>query len=330
MESPSDQRGAFGIDLVAFFHPEFWGVSTQAEVAAKAEADPRAFWDKVLDAVTAAGITSIELTFPPGDWRSAIRAYGSARNFADALAARGVRVVSGFFVDLARYHGQIPDADLPRILASAEEYAEFLRACGAEIMVVSLPMRRSWDDADPFFVDRTTVGRMADVLNRLGHRTLLKGVRVALHNEAHSMFCLSNDVDIFMLLTDPVYVWLCADTGHLLLSGADPVHVVDRHRDRLLLAHFKDAIGSSPVHLPIDENIHADHRTYFRRVGAGAVDWLGWTRLLNDIGYRGDTLLELAPVPDPVADMAEARRYISTLAHALGVRGPKQKEEESS
>jgi sugar phosphate isomerase/epimerase len=330
MGNTSEPQDAFGIDLVAFFHPDFWGVGGPAEVAAKAEADPLGFWEKVLDAVTAAGITSIELTFPPGDWRSAVRAYGSARNFAQALADRGVRVVSGFFVDLARYHGEIPEEDIPHILDSAAEYADFLRTCGAEIMVVSLPMRRSWDAPDPFFVDRHTVGRMADVLNRLGHRTLLGGVRVALHNEAHSMFCLSNDLDLFMLFTDPVYVWLCADTGHLRLSGADPVHVVDRHRDRLLLAHFKDAIGSSPVHLPIDENIHADHRTHFRRVGAGGVDWLAWGRLLNDIGYQGDTLLELAPVPDPVADMAEARRYISTLAHALRSRGPKRTKEASS
>lgn len=315
----SDSSG-FGIDLVAFFHPQFCGVSDQGELMRRAAAEPRWFWDRTLDAVAQAGLTSIELTFPPGDWRSAIAAYDSAEGFAKELAARDIRVVSGFFVDLARFHGPIPADRIPAILDSAREYADFLATCGAEIMVVSLPMRLSWDAETPFFVDRTTAGAVADVLNQLGYLALRAGVKVALHNEAHSMFCLSNDIDVFMGLTDPVYVWLCADTGHLKVSGADPVRVVDRHRDRLLLAHFKDAIAASPVHLPIDETIHASHREYFRRVGAGKVDWLGWAELLRDIGYRGETLLELAPVPDPVADMRAAKQHIETVTQLLDSR----------
>jgi sugar phosphate isomerase/epimerase len=308
----------FGVDLITFYHPEFWGVLDHADLVQQATREPVKFWNRVLDSVKEAGITGLELTFPPGDWRSAVTAYGSAQGFAHALSARGLKLVSGFFTELAMTTGPVPGAEQQeKMLQEAAEYADFIRAAGGDLMVAGLPMRRGPDADPPFFVDLHAAEPLADLLNRLGDLTLRRGVRLALHTEAHSVFCTGRDVDLFMTLTDPVYVGMCPDTGHMVLAGSDPVHVMNRHRERLALAHWKDCIGAGPKHEPIDENIHQSHRKYFRRVGTGTVDWFSWARLLREIRYRGCTLLELDAAPDPVTEMRAARGFVETALAPL-------------
>src|SRR5690606_1270244 len=63
----------FGVDLITFYHPHFWGgVQTHDEVVEIGRADPAAMWDRILGGLVEAGITDLEMTFPPADWRSAL------------------------------------------------------------------------------------------------------------------------------------------------------------------------------------------------------------------------------------------------------------------
>jgi hypothetical protein len=168
--------------------------------------------------------------------------------------------------------------------AAAEK--EFLAATGGKFLVTGLPMRRSRGERPASFVDLAAATPIADLVNRIGAATLESGVQVALHTESHSVFWTPRDIDLFMLLTDPMYVAMCPDTGHIALGGADPVQVAGRHRDRLVIAHWKDASGPVPTGLPIDETIFERRAPYFRRTGTGVVDWFGWSRLLQDRLHR--------------------------------------------
>lgn len=305
----------YGVDLITFFHSDFWRVADADELVAKSQADPLWFWDRTLDSIRDAGLTGLELTFPPGDWRSAVKAYSSIEGFRQAMETRGLELISGFLVEVAFNDWRTAEGRA-KILDAAAEYAEFISRAGGRFMVAGLPMRQSWDTEPPFFVDLKTAEQLADLIHHIGAITLRHGVRLALHTEAHSVFCTSRDVDLFMTLTDPTYVSMCPDTGHMVLAGSDPVHVMDRHRERLALAHWKDAIGPSPAYQPIDDDIHENHREYFRRVGTGTVDWFSWTRLLRQIDYSGPTLLELDASPDPIAEMTEARRFLeASVSH---------------
>jgi sugar phosphate isomerase/epimerase len=306
----------FGVDLITFYHPEFWGVGDYEEIVVLAEKDPLALWTRILDGVQAAGIELIEMTFPPADCKSAIAAYGSAAAFRRELESRGLGLKSGFYIALDWNEA----TDRHAAADDAAAYAEFIRDAGGDTMVVGPPMRTSRDAVPPKFIDHAYMSNVADILHHVGDATLRQGVRTAVHTEAHSIFCTQRDVDLLMTLTDPEYVFMCPDTGHLTLSGADPTRVMEHHRDRMIIAHWKDAIGPMPAGIPIDEAIHLSHREYFRRVGAGAIDWFRWTELARHADLSGVTLLELDAVPDPVADMIAAREYIST---ALGlVAGP--------
>ncbi|MCK4391952.1 sugar phosphate isomerase/epimerase [Candidatus Bipolaricaulota bacterium] len=51
-----------------------------------------------------------------------------------------------------------------------------------------------------------------------------------------------------------------------------------------------------------------DHRL----PGEGSIDWPGLLRTIKAIGYYGPAVLELHPKGDPLAAIAEARKFLSS------------------
>jgi sugar phosphate isomerase/epimerase len=278
--------------------------------------DPPLFWERILASTQEAGLDGLEITFPPGDWHSAVAAYGSAQGFAATVRDRGLQVCSGYLSTLVpgtRRHANLADpADHDQLVEMASGYAEFLHACGAEVMVVSLPLRRSRAATPPLFVDLGVAETIAGALHRMGAATLRYGVTLALHPEAFSMFRNSRDVDLFMTLTDPTYVALCPDTAQFTVAGSDPLEIVRRHRDRLVITHWKDAAGAAPDDVVIDDTIYARQVQWFAAVGTGVVDWPAWMRLLRDVQYDGWGVFELDAAADPVGDLRKIRAYVES------------------
>jgi sugar phosphate isomerase/epimerase len=308
----------FSTDLVTFYDPHFWGMNGGMDVLRSLFTtggwEPRRFWEHILTAAKTAGLDGIEVTFAPGDWYSAQAAYGSAQGFGTALNDHGLELCSGYFstrIPGTDRHADFADpADHGQLLSMAANYADFLQACGSEALIVSLPLRSSRDVNPPRFVDLKVAETMADLLNRMAYTTLQRGVKLAVHPEAFSMFRNSRDVDLFMLLTDPTYVFLCPDTAQFTVAGSDPLAITRRHRDRLLITHWKDAVGPAPADVPIDESIYDRQIQWFAAVGAGVVDWPAWMRLLRDLQYEGWAVLELDAAPDPVSDLQQIQSYI--------------------
>ena len=308
----------FATDLVTFYDPRFWGMSgsmdSLRDLFTSGGWNPRRFWEHILDTAREAGLDGIEMTFAPGDWHSAKAAYGSPRGFATALNDRGLELCSGFFstriMGTDRYADFGDPGDHQQLLEMASDYAAFLHECGSEILITALPLRASQDADPPVFVDLKRAETIADLLNRMGYATLKQGVKLALHPEAFTMFRNSRDVDLFMLLTDPTYVFLCPDTAQFTVAGSDPLEIVKRHRDRLIITHWKDATGSAPADVPIDETIYDRQIQWFAAVGTGVVDWPAWLRLLRDLQYRGWAVLELDAAPNPLEDLKQIKQYV--------------------
>ncbi|MFC9454483.1 sugar phosphate isomerase/epimerase family protein [Streptomyces sp. NPDC056983] len=308
----SDQQSTprFGADLITFYDPAFWQAADDRDLAATAAARPEWFWTRLLDSAVKAGLSTLELTFPPGDWRTALAAFGSADGFRKELDTRGLSVLSGFFVDISS-QPSLKATDWNALTEEALEYAELLSSLGCSTMVAGLPMRTTRDTVPPMFVDLGYASTLGGHLNDIAAATLRdSGVRLALHTEAHSVFWTPRDIDLFMIATDPLYVGFCPDTGHIRMGGSEPASVAERHLDRIAIAHWKDASGTAPFDVPIDEHLHHDHQNYFRRVGAGSVDWAAWAALMSRTGLHDDVLLEVDAVPDPVAELTAARTYI--------------------
>ncbi|MEU9916017.1 sugar phosphate isomerase/epimerase [Streptomyces sp. NPDC051001] len=290
----------FATDIITFYHPDFWGLASADAVREWALAHPELFWARVMDALADAGVTGIELTFAPGDIDSALRAFGSAAAFRGELTARGLSVVSAFIAGSDAPDWRHGD-NLPAIVADAGRRAAFLAEAGGELLVAGLPMRTTYGTRPPFFVDAAYMTRMADIAHAVGEAVARHGVRLAFHTESHSTLWYERDIDLFMALTDPRYVWLCPDSCHIALGGGDPVAVARRHAPRIALAHWKDAVRPIDVHLTVDDTVYAQQQPYMTELGNGIVDWPGWAAAMSRTPGAGTVLIELDEAADPVA-----------------------------
>lgn len=270
----------FATDIITFYHPGFWGLDSADAFRDWALKNPDRFWERVMDALAETAVTGIELTFAPGDIASVLRAFGDARTFRRELTARGLSVVSAFVADSESPDWRQGD-DLPAIVADAERRAAFLADAGAELLVTGLPMRTTFGTRPPFFVDAAYMTRMADIAHVVGEAVARHGVKLALHTESNSTLWYERDIDLFMTLTDPRYVWLCPDSCHIALGGGDPVGVARRHSPRIALAHWKDAVGPIDVELTIDDTVYARQQPYMTELGTGIVDWRGWAQAMS-------------------------------------------------
>jgi sugar phosphate isomerase/epimerase len=306
----------FATDIITFYHPGFWGLESSEAFRAWAIENPEGFWERVMDSLVEAGVGGIELTFAPGDIASVLRAFGSASSFRDELASRGLSVVSAFIAD-----EDGPDwrerESLPAIVADAERRAAFLAEAGAQLLIAGLPMRATYGTRPPFFVDAAYMTRMADVAHAVGEAVSRHGVKLALHTESNSTLWYERDIDLFMALTDPCYVWLCPDSCHIALGGGDPVAVANRHAQRIALAHWKDAVKPIDAHLTIDETVFAQQQPYMAELGAGIVDWPGWAAATARTPSADLVLIELDEAADPVAALRAGTRVARRARDAV-------------
>jgi sugar phosphate isomerase/epimerase len=303
----------FGVDLITFYHPSFWGAEDRASFEKVALEDPRRFWDRIAESVLAAGITGVEVTFPPGDWETAVRTFGSAAAFSDYLKGVGISLISGFFSGLEEHPDPLDPGTQRKILDEASRYAEFLGASHG-VLVAGMPMRKKGTPEEPSFVDFDYVKAVSDLINQIGATTQRQGVRLALHPEVGSVFCVRRDIDLFLALTDPAYVDFCPDTAHIFLGGVSPVEVLADHYERVTIAHWKDAVGRWPNDDDVNEKRFELEAEYFKAVGKGSVDWAGWIDGLERAGYDGWTILELDAAANPIPDMTEARQFVEDMA----------------
>jgi sugar phosphate isomerase/epimerase len=297
-------------DIITFYHPKFWGLDTESQLRDWAAANLDRFWDSVLKTLAETGVTGIELTFSPGSIDNVLKTFGSAKAFRAELEKRGLGVVSAFMADAPAWTA---DADLGAIVADAERRAAFLAEAGADILVTGLPMRKTKGERPPVFIDAGFMGQMAGIAHAVGEAISHQGIKLALHTESNSALWYERDIDLFMSFTDPRYVWLCPDSCHITLGGGDPVRVARRHDQRIILAHWKDAVGRIDADLVIDQTIYTQQQRYMADFGAGVVDWKAWSDAMLATPGKDTILLELDAASDPVAALRAGRAVVESV-----------------
>ena len=302
----------YATDIITFYHPQFWGLSTDAELRQWVAGNPEKFWETVLRVLAETGVPGVELTFAPGSIESVVSTFGSGTAFKQELDARGLSVVSSFIADPSLPNWRTTD-DIPTIVADAERRAAFLVEVGADLLVTGLPMRRTFGERPAFFVDAPYMTRMAEIAHRVGEAISHLGVRLAIHTESNSSLWFERDIDLFMSFTDPKYVWLCPDSCHIALGGGDPVAIARRHAQRIALAHWKDAVGPIRENLVIDQTIYAEQQRFMCGLGEGVVDWKGWSAAMLDTPGSDIVLIELDAASDPVSALRAGRGFVETM-----------------
>lgn len=203
----------------------------------------------------------------------------------DFVAGYEMSMVGGF-VPAILYQDQNMDAQLEYVGRASDQLA----AAGASTVV--LGPRSHFDGYD------TEIDMSDDEweifqrnLRRFQDTTEARGLTTALHPHWGMAISRRNQVDRLLNSCD---VGMCVDTGHLFLSGVDPLDVVKDAGDRVLHVHVKDLTndmaekvrnGQVPFRQATIEGM-------FVPAGSGDVDIAGVIKYLEGRGYQGWYVLE--------------------------------------
>ncbi|MFD4957848.1 sugar phosphate isomerase/epimerase family protein [Microbacterium sp. NPDC058389] len=309
----------FGTNIITFYDPSWWGLPaglTHPEWDRAFRADPRHYFDTMLDGARDAGVEAIELAPDPAGWEAALACYGSPAAFQEALAERGL-VLSSSYAHGRQLIGAAMESVEGRAVAADAfaRHARFLVEMGADTIVSGNISRSRFGNDSP---DDTAIAadftrpvsqevheRFAEELNRLGEIVAREGVLIAIHTDAYSICSREEDIATVMSLTDPAGVGLCPDAGHIALDGGDPVQVLRDNIARVRTMHWKDCANPLSGHLlrGDQKERHAIMLTHFRVLGSGTVDWESWMGVLRDHRWRGWAIEEIDNSPDPVAEL---------------------------
>lgn len=203
--------------------PDSWGVWLPD--------DPRQTpWHRFLDELAGSGYQWVELGpygYLPTD----------PARLRDELEQRGLRC-SGQAV-FAPFHQQDGwDTALPDVRAVAElttavggEYIILLPGMHTDEFGTQVESKELDDDAWKRLIDGNS--RMAKLVREEYGATLV------FHSHADSHVETQDQIDRFLADTDPGYVQLCLDTGHVAYGGADNYRIIAEHPERIGYVHLK-------------------------------------------------------------------------------------------
>jgi len=193
--------------------------------------------------------------------------------------ANGAKGTSTNFID---------PAEIPKTISSHVAYAkEFLQPFGCTLWKCNMgarPMPEPTDDQ---------LKRLADTLNEIGRQIQPMGIRMAPHPHIWGPMERERDVRRVMELTDPKYVWLTTDTGHLTLGGMDAVQIMGDYFNRIALVHLKDTYAKYRGNKSTPTQEQHKVASVYHNMGGGGVDFAGVFKLLRDRNYKGWAIFDM-------------------------------------
>lgn len=164
-------------------------------------------------------------------------------------------------------------AAMMELQANAQEKIDLAQALGAQYLVCSFPwtadarFRKSFRDL-PTQMTLDDWKWNAEQLNRIGELAKRAGIRVGYHN--HNLefrrFDGVSAFDELLRLTDPALVAIEMDIAWVVTAGADPLHYLREHGDRIELLHIKEV--RKDLQVMVDQV-----KAQTTELGNGLIDW---------------------------------------------------------
>jgi inosose dehydratase len=232
---------------------------------------PGSKFTDILDVMHDTGFVGLRVTQFP----QILKTYNlTAKQMQDEASKRGCRIVT------ISFNGPAHDpARRAEMVANARAAMEFLKEFGAKHLVVFSPNRNNGTAAGAFQT-------MCEGFNEIGRAAGEMGFRAGLHNHIGQMVQTPDELDRCMRMTDPKLFYFSPDTAHLHLAGCDVVKTLERYKDRLMLADYKDAKK------PANQADTFDRNTIFD-LGDGDIDFAGCHRVLKSLEFQGWLIVDL-------------------------------------
>lgn len=232
-----------------------------------------------------------------------------------ALSLRGLSIASAWFSAF------LTSKPFEETAEAFKAHRDFLYEMGAKVIVVSEQgnsiqgqMETPLFDKKPVFTEEEW-DLLIDGLNRLGDLAAEKGMNIVYHHHMGTGIQTTEEIDRLMEETDPKKVSLLYDTGHLVFSGEDHLHVLNKHINRIRHVHLKD------VRIEVANKVREEKMSFLQAVkagvftvpGDGMIDFKPVFEALDAAGYEGWFVVEAEQDPaiaNPFEYALKARQYI--------------------
>jgi inosose dehydratase len=171
-----------------------------------------------------------------------------------------------------------------------------LKFYGARHVIIGPPGRGGVDDIN------AAIRATAPVLDELGKIALDNGIQLGLHPHVNTIVETPDEIDLILGLTDPLYVRVAPDTGHIRLGGGNVVEIIRKYKDRLSYFHLKDSSGVFD---------RPNFGPNLRELGKGEIDFPAIMAILKEIEFKGWMNVEQDyTVTTPAQSAAVSASYI--------------------
>lgn len=230
------------------------------------------------------------------------------------LRLRGLRIAGQWFSSYIVRDG------LEQVLEPFHNQCRYLQAVHADVIVVSEQTGSVQGQEKNVFTDKphftdTEWDVLCEGLNKLGMSAEKYGLRLVYHHHMGTGVQTTAEVRRLMDGTDPRYVHLLYDTGHIFVSDGDCLTLLQEQMSRIKHVHFKDA------RLQIMNECRSVGKSFaqsflsgmFTVPGDGCIDF---TTIYNELlvnGYQGWIIIEAEQDPaiaNPLEYALIARKYI--------------------
>ncbi|HET7084366.1 MAG TPA: sugar phosphate isomerase/epimerase family protein [Rhizomicrobium sp.] len=194
-------------------------------------------------------------------------------------ASNGEKGQSTNFID--------PD-QIPKTIADHVAFCrDFLQPLGCDHWKVNMGARPAGGPSDE------QLKRLANTLNEVGRQTIAMGVRLSPHPHIWGPLEREQDMRRVMELTDPKYVWLCADTGHLVLGGGDPAQIISDYFPRVSEIHLKDTYAKYRGNKQTPTQEMHKQASVYHNLGGGGVDFVAVFDVLRKKHFKGWAIFDV-------------------------------------
>ena len=284
--------------------PDSWGVWFPS--------DPQQTpWHRFMDEIVEAGYEWTELGpygYLPTDLPTLRR----------ELSSRGLKVTGTFA--MANVEEPSLWGELERQVLGAGERLAALDAKYLVLIDDTYTDLFTGEEIAPKRLDESAWGRFIETTHRVADIARDRfGLQLVFHPHAETHVEYEDQIEAFLEQTDPDRVSICFDTGHHAYRGGDPINFMRQHHDRIPYLHLKsiDPEIQKQVEaegIPFAEAVKMD---MFVEPSKGAVDFLAFRDLLQEIDYDGYAIVEQdmypAPFDKPLPIAKRTREYLREI-----------------
>jgi inosose dehydratase len=235
-----------------------------------------------------------------------------------ALGLRGLTICNAWFSSF------LTTKPYKEVEAQFIKHRDFLYAVGARVIGAAEQghsiqgQNKPVFDAKPVFTDEEW-DRLCDGLNKLGKVAAKKEMKLTYHHHMGTGVQSAEEIDRLMENTDPAFLGLLYDTGHLVFAGEDHLAVLKKWIARIGHVHLKD-MRPAVRRQAVKEKwsfLNAVKAGVFTVPGDGSVDFEPVFSALKKSKYSGWWVVEAEQDPakaNPLEYAIKARSYIRDKA----------------